>query len=103
MSTKRVGAKVKVLIKGLCMFIVWFIILSIFLNSQALKKKNHFFFLNGESQSTNVTEKNQYREEQKITQEKGAEKERLDETSWRPWTLTFTSERTEAQKLYEIL
>ena len=80
MSTKRVGAKVKVLIKGLCMFIVWFIILSIFLNSRALKKKqNTFFFFNGESQSTNVTEKNQYREEQKITQEKGCRKR---ETGW---------------------
>ena len=55
-----------------------------FSQQSSIKKKNHFFFLNGESQSTNVTEKNQYREEQKITQEKGAEKERLDETSWRP-------------------
>ena len=55
-----------------------------FSQQSSIKKKKPLFFLNGESQSTNVTEKNQYREEQKITQEKGAEKERLDETSWRP-------------------
>lgn len=47
-------------------------------------KKNFLFFLNGESQSTNVTEKNQYKEELEILRKKGAEKERPDETSERP-------------------
>ena len=67
--------------KGLCVFTVSFIILSIFLKSRALKKNKFFFFFNGEGQSTNVTEKNQHREELEILRKKGAEKERPDETS----------------------
>ena len=47
-------------------------------------KKNFLFFFNGESQSTNLTEKNQYKEELEILRKKGAEKERPDETSERP-------------------
>ena len=82
--------------KGLCMFIVWFNVQ--FFSRVEHLKKNFLFFLNGESQSTNVTEKNQYKEELEILREKGAEKERPDETSERPWTLMFTSERIEAQR-----
>lgn len=52
-----------------------------FSQESSIKKKQIFFFFNGEGQSTNVTEKNQHREELEILRKKGAEKERPDETS----------------------
>lgn len=69
-------------------FTVWFTILSIFLKSQKNIKKKQTFFFNGEGQSTNVTEKNQHRQELEIL-EKGVQKKRdrmrlLIETVWNP-------------------
>lgn len=66
--------------KGLCVFTTN-VDLPFFQFSQESSIKNKLFFFNGEGQSTNVTEKNQHRQELEILRKKGAEKERPDETS----------------------